>query len=105
MNSRIFFGFILLSLMFIQINGDICRCRCCTGKPCNLNILSGTFNVDRCWYNGGRECLDRCLREYPSQCASDGSTAIPFCRASLNFSIINSLFITLFLFIYQLFIR
>jgi hypothetical protein len=70
----------LLLLNVWVINGDVCRCRCCTGQQCDL--LQKVFTVEQCWRNGGASCLERCLGEYRTSCRNPPSTLIPVCRAS-----------------------
>ncbi len=103
MSSKVVFLFLIILLNVLMINGDSCRCRCCTGQPCDLKPLPNTFEVQRCWLAGGYACFQRCKEEYPSQCGSSSATVIPVCRASSTFSL-NVIFITATIFIRQLFI-
>ncbi|UJR11799.1 hypothetical protein I4U23_015979 [Adineta vaga] len=76
-----------------MINADLCACRCCSPKPCTPRVLSEVFEVNRCWYNGGRDCLNQCKTKYPNECRPDNAFAVPFCQSSstisLNFFLIS----------------
>ncbi len=103
MPSKVVFLFLIMLLNGLMINGDSCRCRCCTGFLCDIKPLPNTFEVQRCWLAGGYSCLLRCKAEYPSECGSSSATVIPVCRASSTISL-NIFLITVTFFIHHLFI-
>ncbi|CAF1159800.1 unnamed protein product [Rotaria sordida] len=64
------------------MNGDLYRRRCCIGKDCTVILLGWTFEVDRCWYQDGRSCLECCIFGYPNERNNDLSKVISVCHAS-----------------------
>lgn len=94
---------LLILLKLITVDGDSCQCYCCSTKPCQIKLLENQFYVESCWKNGGRECLQTCIREYPNQCGTSSSIVIPKCQAS-SIDSFNLLIISFISLIYRVFI-
>ncbi|UJR11801.1 hypothetical protein I4U23_015981 [Adineta vaga] len=87
-----------------MINADLCACRCCSPKPCTPRVLPEVFEVNRCWYNGGRDCLNQCKTKYPNECRPDNAFAVPFCQSSSTISL-NFFLISVSIVLHRLFIQ
>ncbi|CAF1305777.1 unnamed protein product [Adineta ricciae] len=103
LKSTIIVLFVVLCNLSL-INGDTCACRCCSQTPCTPRVLPEVFEVNRCWYKGGQECLNQCKIKYPADCGRPTAFAVPFCQGSSAISL-NLLLIFGSILIHRLFIQ
>lgn len=89
LSSNMMFYILLVVSSLVLINGEECRCRCCSGSAtCKPQVMPEIFVVPSCFTSGYIQCRDQCHQKYPGQCVNTNGINLPTCRGSSS-TIIN----------------